>query len=93
MKAGACAPAYAVYTADNLNLWLVSDKNHLVSGDEKYMALSTTTKALNIQGGTMNVSATWLVASQTATYAVPEPTSGLLMILGMCGLALRRRHA
>ena len=25
--------------------------------------------------------------------AVPEPTSGLLMLLGMAGLALRRRHA
>ena len=25
--------------------------------------------------------------------AVPEPTSGLLMLLGMCGLALRRRRA
>ena len=27
------------------------------------------------------------------TAAVPEPTSGLLMLLGMAGLALRRRHA
>ena len=26
-------------------------------------------------------------------YAVPEPTSGLLMLLGMAGLALRRRRA
>ena len=28
-----------------------------------------------------------------ATTAVPEPTSGLLMLLGMAGLALRRRRA
>ena len=26
-------------------------------------------------------------------YAVPEPTSGLLMLLGMAGLALKRKHA
>ena len=32
-------------------------------------------------------SATW------QTTAVPEPTSGLLMLLGMAGLALRRRRA
>ena len=29
----------------------------------------------------------------TATTTVPEPTSGLLMLLGMAGLALRRRRA
>ena len=29
----------------------------------------------------------------TATASVPEPTSGLLMLLGMAGLALRRRRA
>lgn len=27
----------------------------------------------------------------TATFAVPEPTSGLLMLLGLAGLALKRR--
>ena len=29
----------------------------------------------------------------TATVAVPEPTSGLLILLGMAGLALRRKRA
>ena len=32
-------------------------------------------------------------ASTPWTSAVPEPTSGLLMLLGMAGLALRRRRA
>lgn len=35
-----------------------------------------------------------LVAGTSANFAsVPEPTSGLLMLLGMAGLALRRRRA
>ncbi len=29
----------------------------------------------------------------TSTGAVPEPTSGLLILLGMAGLALKRKHA
>ena len=32
-------------------------------------------------------------ASDWQTMSVPEPTSGLLMLLGMAGLALRRRRA
>ena len=34
-----------------------------------------------------------MTGTWTSTAAVPEPTSGLLMILGMAGLALRRRRA
>jgi len=38
-------------------------------------------------GGAFSASTPW------ASTAVPEPTSGLLMLLGMAGLALRRRRA
>ena len=37
--------------------------------------------------------ATQMTGTWTSTAAVPEPTSGLLMLLGMAGLALRRRRA
>lgn len=37
--------------------------------------------------------ATYSAAGWYATAAVPEPTSGLLMLLGMAGLALKRKRA
>ncbi len=45
-------------------------------------------------GSTGNKSFGWgQQNSNTGWTAVPEPTSGLLMLLGMAGLALRRRRA
>ena len=40
---------------------------------------------------TLNNASNW--KSYGASSAVPEPTSGLLMLLGMAGLALRRKRA
>ena len=39
-----------------------------------------------------NISMTASAASSATWTAVPEPTSGLLMLIGMAGLALRRRR-
>lgn len=46
--------------------------------------------------GTFGTTSATILAGTTAQFSsspVPEPTSGLLMLLGMAGLALRRRRA
>ena len=48
---------------------------------------AATTANMSIAQSTLSAG-TW-----TSTASVPEPTSGLLMLLGMAGLALRRKRA
>lgn len=78
----------------------------VINGDDVFM--SSSIRVSGQASDTSNVSFSGLgsatknaFADSTATfaangagwYAVPEPTSGLLMLLGMAGLALRRRRA
>ena len=73
------------------NYWLV-----IVADDEKNIAVSTTTKALNITTGSLSVNAVWTASTQMTSFAttsVPEPTSGLMLLLGIAGLALKRKRA
>ena len=53
----------------------------------------------NTGAGSISFNAEWNTEAYlgangfTGTFAVPEPTSGLLMLVGLAGLALRRRRA
>ena len=65
----------------------------VISDDGKYLAISTTTKTASMGTGTGNTNLKWTPTQFTTYTAVPEPTSGLLMLVGLAGLALRRRRA
>ena len=54
---------------------------------ESSMDVSTTYMGTNLFGNESGAATAWTAA------AVPEPTSGLLLLLGMAGLALKRKRA
>lgn len=62
--------------------------------DATYGAMYMATRAQStFNSSTQKGSATALMSGVGNWQAVPEPTSGLLMLLGMAGLALRRKRA
>ena len=76
---------------------MVFDSATITDGSSFYL---TATKDLATLDGTNSAQVKWgtqSTASKAAgawnSAAVPEPTSGLLMLLGVAGLALRRRRA
>lgn len=93
--ASATATSGSLVAGSNYNLaFLIFDKD----GDDDYFYLSNVQQASAWQTGTdysqdLAAVATWdstTYSSGTWT-AVPEPTSGLLLLLGMAGLALKRK--
>lgn len=77
---------------------VVVDSTDLTSAENYFLVSGGATKTATFTSATGMKMLAW--GDQTSYTqgagkwtAVPEPTSGLLMLLGMAGLALRRKHA
>ena len=81
----------AVLTEDGKNVYLTSEDYYSWSeqfGGDATMSTGTSVNLRDTDTKTAYGSAGWY-----AVQSVPEPTSGLLLLLGGAGLALRRRRA
>ena len=85
-KAGATA-YFVVFNADKMYVSITGDAIYDSLSGESSLTFATITDSskLDFQAADGYSKAGW--------YAVPEPTSGLLLLIGMAGLALKRKRA
>ena len=80
---------FVVFANDKMYVSTTADAGYLAVGTSPITFTSQSTPSKT----TLDASSGYSAAGWYGAAAVPEPTSGLLMLLGMAGLALRRRRA
>ena len=70
----------------------IDTANEMVMGNVA-SAVVESSQAVKVAQLANNIGGTGAATAWASTAAVPEPTSGLLMLVGLAGLALRRRRA
>ncbi len=80
-------------TSKNYDFYFVVFNNSDAAAATEYAMVSAPNKAYSGMAGKYSVSGTFASTTPWVSTSVTEPTSGLLMLLGVAGLALRRRRA
>ncbi len=71
----------------------ITDASHYYLTEVKSVTTYSGTETAQIKWGSQSTPSQAAGAWSSVTGGVPEPTSGLLMLIGLAGLALRRKRA
>ena len=95
--------SYGNYAAnESFEIYAVVFDASTVEGAKNYIVSDSVAKSINAGGSNQSVAFGNMAGTTTANMfrnsswtaaTVPEPTSGLLLLLGMAGLALKRKRA
>lgn len=82
------------FAGSSFYIELLNDSGTFLGRSEQLLSYSDVSKYLATLGGTGSGAAAgpWGTSTSFTTQAIPEPTSGLLLLLGVAGLALRRKN-
>ena len=83
-------------SVDITSYYVVFNASTIAAATQAYISatdVGTTGAAGQAASFAFDASATASASNWASTAAVPEPTSGLLLLLGMAGLALKRKRA
>lgn len=70
---------------------ITDNSNYYLTATKDFTAYEGATDVASVKWGSQSGSTT--IGAWSAVSDVPEPTSGLLMLIGLAGLALRRKRA
>lgn len=92
LKLSADGGEYEVYLVLFDTATITDSSNFYVTDVKSLTALAGADDVSSVKWGNL-ASATGAAGAWSSAASVPEPTSGLLMLVGLAGLALRRRRA
>ena len=80
---------FVIFNGDNMYVSITAEAAYTIVGEESisFASVSSSSKTFN------DVSGGYKDAGWYGTASVPEPTSGLLLLIGVAGLALKRKRA
>lgn len=96
ISSGWASSGYAAlggYASEGYSYYIeLLNDNEFVGRSTDYLSYSAAKDLLTSLSDQINPASAWSVTSFT-TAPVPEPTSGMLLLFGLAGLALRRKRA